>query len=116
MASVNSDFIEFDIIIRSPGLKDKSSNTISGDYYPNPGDISYCNTVLSSMGITCFKTNFGLCCKAKKEVIETVFSAEVAEKIKGLKPVYMFTQNPKPPGEIKDFIEQITFPEKPDYF
>ena len=73
----DSDWVQFDILLRAPGSGGSPSVETIQQFRPDPGVIEECRRHLALRGITCHATDFGLACGAPRALFEEVFSTHL---------------------------------------
>ena len=117
MKHKNSDKIDFEILLISPGMEQPPRVNNIEKFRPKVEAIEFCRRWLSSKGVACHSTDFGLACSAPKKLIESVLYTKI-EPIHHTpgKPIWRFVKNPKPPSDIAKYIAQIVITAKAELF
>lgn len=117
MEQKNFDNIEFDILVRAEASGEIPNIKNIDRFRPDPEDVEYCRRWLYSNGVTCYITEFGLVCNASRQLFESLFSTQVKpSKQRSGKPPWQLLNDPVPPPEIADYIEDVTVSVPPELF
>jgi hypothetical protein len=117
MAQDKADVIEFDILIRSEGSGETPDVNNLDRFRPDHEDIENCRLWLDSRGVVCHKTEFGLACSTSLPNFESLFSTQATRSSQNSgKPGWHLSDDPVPPREIAEYIEDITIWASPELF
>jgi hypothetical protein len=117
MAQSPSHKVQFDILLKSPGSGQRPNVGNIDQFRPAPETMETCRRWLVAQGIDCYATDFGLACSAEKGTFETLFGTELRPDagVSGT-PSWQCTSPPKPPDEIREYVEQISIAAPPELF
>ncbi|UCE36200.1 MAG: hypothetical protein JSW00_11710 [Thermoplasmata archaeon] len=117
MSKRSEDEVAFDILLRSPASGQQPSVSTIDQFRPPHEEIERCRRYLVSRGVEAHATEFGLACKAPRDLFESLFAVSLkpTKPVKGTPPFKMVGE-PKPPMEIAEAIEQITISAPPEFF
>lgn len=109
--------IQFDILLKPAGSFDKPHVNNIDLFRPLSENIEKCHRWLSSKGVTCHPTDFGLACSAPAELFESLFSTKVERsELKIVAPPWNCSPPPKAPLEIEEYIDQISIAAIPELY
>jgi len=112
-----SHIIGFDILLKAPGSGKTPHVGHIDQFKPPPENIVKCHRWLTSKGVTCHSTDFGLACSASAELFEKVFSTKVkrSKSASGV-PSLSCSSPPKAPRDIEEYVDQISISAPPEFF
>ncbi len=109
--------IGFDVLLKSSASGGMPSLNNIEQFKPPQENIAKCNRWLTSKGVTCHATDFGLACSAPAELFETLFSTKVKyTRSSPGAPCWHSTSHIKVPLEIAEYIDQISISAPPEFF
>ena len=109
--------VSFDVLLRGPGGDVPISAATLDQLRPSPEHLERCFRWLSTQGVTCHRTDFGLACEAPLDVFEKLFSVSLARrKGKDGRPWFELTEVPIVPAEIAALVDQVSVAPPPDFF
>lgn len=117
MARNKSDNIEFDILVRAEASGETPDVSNIHRFRPDPEDVEKCRRWLAGKGVSCHTSEFGLACSASRQLFESLFSTKVEPLEQGPgKPPWRLLNDPEPPAEIADYVEDVTIAVPPELF
>lgn len=114
---MSAERVNFDILLR-PEVSVVESGVASLDSLkPAQENIVRCQRWFSAHGVEAHATEFGLACRAPKEVFEMLFSVILEPTDGGAgQPALEMRNVPSPPEDIADFVDQISLAVAPELF
>ena len=117
MKDKRSNIIQFDILLKPADSSEILQVNNIDQFRPPPENIEKCHRWLTSKGVTCYRTDFGLACSAPAELFESLFSTKVERsKLKIAAPPWHCSLPPKAPPEIGEYIDQISITVLPELY
>ncbi len=96
-----TDHFQVEILVKAPSPPEVLTVSNVGAAVPRPEDVEHCRRWLASHKLTCHTTEFGIICEGPRGAMESVFG-DVGE--------------PVAPGELAEFVMQVTVPREPEFF
>lgn len=115
---MNTQTIQFDVLLRGPGGSGVPSVTSIDDFKPKADDLLRAERWFNARGVTVYKTEFGLCCTVSAPLFESIFHVHLQPPSKpapGAAPL-SFEGSLHIPDELKDIIDQISLTPPPEFF
>lgn len=109
--------INFDILLKPAGSNKIPLVDNIDQFRPPAENIEKCRRWLTSKGVTCHSTDFGLACSTPLETFEILFDTKVEHSRSGPgMPSWRCSSPPKAPPEIEEHIDQITISAPPELY
>lgn len=117
MEEKDLNIIHFDILLKPAGSNKTPVVDNIDQFRPHAEIIEKCRRWLTSKGITCHSTDFGLACSAPLKIFEILFNTKVEQSGSGPgMPPRRCSSPPKAPPEIEEHVDQITISAPPELY
>lgn len=116
MTDRREEGVSFDVRLRAPGSGHVPHVTTIDQCRPPAGAIEKCRRCLSTGGMTCHETDFGLACTATRERFESLFRVRLRPAAAPGIPPFEIVGEIHVPQAIEKDVEEITLSAPPEFF